>query len=59
MTVRGGGGDGFWLLPLLVEEAQVGTVGVAGISLEDVVCKEDVGDVVLVDVGYDVLCEVA
>ena len=43
----------------LVQEAQVGTVNVRRIGLENVVGEEDVGDFVFGDVGLHVFGEVA
>ena len=42
-----------------MEETEVGPVGVTAVSFEDVISKEDIGNLVLFHIGNDVFREIA
>ena len=53
------GGISTWAMPLLMEETQIGAVGMTAVSLEDIIGEKDVGNLVFLNVGNDILGEIA
>ena len=45
-------------MPLLMEETQIGAVGMTAVSLEDIIGEKDVGNLVFLNVGNDILGEI-